>query len=216
MYYKNGMKCHEIKTNLPPFTILDCIYNQKSHKIFVLDTIAYDKRDMMDSDAAFRFFWLKSKFVEDGLKALGNEEALDLVPTYDLCDHFDARKCFETFPIFPDGTELDGYLFYHKEGSYTAGETPLVLWLFPFMIDELLQNFKTHPSYLLTRPSSYTNYLDFIKEFDENMANRRKKKTGTKKSESMEHEPINESGDLEVGWDEIQGMIELEMTGNDV
>lgn len=170
---------------------------------------------MINCDSAFRFFWLKSKFEENDLKVTNKENdlSLELIPCYELTDEFAVQTLFQTHPVFDDGTELDGVLYYHKECSYTAGETPLVLWLFAFMIEELFDNIQVHPHYKSQRPATYTNYLDYIKYFDENLRKRKKKRLSST-SESMEHEPVIDS--IEDGEDEMQRMIELEMTGNDV
>lgn len=37
-----------------------------------------------------------------------------------------------------NSAELDGLLFYHREGHYTRGRTPLVTWLKPYMLSEVL------------------------------------------------------------------------------
>lgn len=33
---------------------------------------------------------------------------------------------------------LDGLLFYHKKAHYVGGETPLVGWLYPYMVPEVI------------------------------------------------------------------------------
>ncbi len=38
----------------------------------------------------------------------------------------------------PFDFELDGLLFYHKQGHYFHGATPLVGWLKPFMLPEVI------------------------------------------------------------------------------
>ena len=38
----------------------------------------------------------------------------------------------------PFQAEVDGILFYHKETHYTHGPTPLIGWLKPFMMKEIL------------------------------------------------------------------------------
>lgn len=169
---------------------------------------------MINADSAFRFFWLKSKFLEDDLKIIDKENnlTLDLIMSYDFSDCLSVNILFQTYPIFSDGTDLDGYLFYHKEGSYTAGVTPIVLWLFPFMVEELFDHVKVNPIYISNRPKTYTNYLDYIREFDEKLKKRRGKKSDSRASESMEVNDI----ETDDGRDEMQEMIELEITGNDV
>ena len=164
---------------------------------------------MLDSDSALRFFWLESKFAENVFKVSDQEQNLEfkLLPHFALTDPYAVSSCFDSFPMFQNDVELDGYLFYHKEGSYTAGETPFVLWLFPFMVEELFNDFKVNSSYYQSRPGNYTNYLQFIKEFDEN-SKKRKKKPNI--SDSMELETTISS--LDESRDEMDAMIDLEMT----
>lgn len=201
---------------MPAYTILDCVYCSASQTIYVLDTTAYNDRDLTACDATFRFFWLKSKFMEDSLMVTDKDKILKLVrlESFDFLEPFAIKTCFETaFVGFNDKSELDGYLFYHKEGSYTSGESPLVLWLFPFMIDELFDNYKVDQSFHSKRPENYTNYLDFIKEFNEKSKKRRNKKKTVQSlgGGEMEHESIEVSF-TEDSSDDVQAMIDLEMT----
>lgn len=47
--------------------------------------------------------------------------------------------CLARYPMFPEPvTKVDGLLFYHKDSNYIYGRTPLVTWLFPFMIPDVL------------------------------------------------------------------------------
>ena len=48
------------------------------------------------------------------------------------------RQCFSWQPFPNETLELDGLMFYHKKTAYTTGETPLVGWLKPFMVPEVL------------------------------------------------------------------------------
>lgn len=212
-YTKRGHKLLEMKSTLPAFTILDCVYNKESQIVYVLDVIAYGGRDLIDCDASFRFFWIKSKLLEDGPRFMDKNMKLklDLVPAVDMSDSYAVRNSLQTFPIFSEGTELDGFLFYHKEGSYTAGETPLVLWLFPFMVDELFDEYRVNASYHSEKPTGYTDYLDYIKAFNEKY---QKKHTKHKKAEAMEHE--SDHANEPNCRDELQATIDLEMTGDDV
>ena len=53
--------------------------------------------------------------------------------------------------------QLDGVLFYHRLSHYTFGTTPLVLWLKPHMLSEVLA--LTVPSrHLQAAPQSYTGF----------------------------------------------------------
>lgn len=55
---------------------------------------------------------------------------------------------------------LDGLLFYHKDGQYTKGHTPLVTWLKPFMLPEVLG--VSIPSPLDEQPDGYIDFVHYI------------------------------------------------------
>lgn len=63
---------------------------------------------------------------------------------------------------------LDGLLFYHKDGQYTKGRTPLVTWLKPFMLPEVLGVSVLPP--LSEQPDGYIDFIHYI------LNNRAKKK----------------------------------------
>ncbi|RNA37133.1 Snurportin [Brachionus plicatilis] len=63
--------------------------------------------------------------------------------------------------------EVDGVLFYHKEAHYESGCTPLVGWLKPYMIPEILG--LAMPDWVLKQaPSDYVNVRDSIEKFESN------------------------------------------------
>ena len=220
LYYKNGERLMNISCNVPASSIFDCIYSEVNHTIFILDVLTYAGRDLSDCDTSFRFFWLKSKFIEDNLKITGMQSSLklNLLTNIPHTDNHEVSICFQTPPLFLDGAELDGFLFYHKDASYTSGETPLVLWLFPFMVPELFNGAKVS-EFSEDRPENYTNYLDYIEEFNEKLKKKRNRGKGRRSEEAMEQEAIGEvkeQVDEDENFDEMQAMIDLEMTGNDV
>lgn len=40
----------------------------------------------------------------------------------------------------PFSETMDGVLFFHKEVHYTPGISPLVIWLLPYMVPEVLES----------------------------------------------------------------------------
>ncbi|KAG5669185.1 hypothetical protein PVAND_017079 [Polypedilum vanderplanki] len=212
LYYKNGTENLRFKTNLPQQTILDCILDKISNTLFILDVIKYDGRDFMNCDTSFRHFWIKNKFIESDLKIIDEESdmKMQLLDVYDLADSNQGFSCFQKYPMFNEGTELDGFLFYHKEADYTIGETPLVLWLFPFMIEEVLSMFKVHPNYNNQKPDNYRNYLDYIKIFNETL--KKKRRSRNKSESSMEIQENQDENEFDM-QNEIQKMIDLERFG---
>ncbi|KAG5677052.1 hypothetical protein PVAND_006836 [Polypedilum vanderplanki] len=212
LYYKNGTENLSFKTNLPKQTILDCILNKISNTLFILDVIKYDGRDFTNCDTSLRRFWIKNKFIENDLKVIDERSdiKMQLLESFDLTDMDQIYSCFQKFPIFNEGTELDGFLFYHKEADYAIGETtPLVLWLFPFMIEEVLPMFQVHP-YYKQKPDNYTNYHDYIRMFNENIKNKRKIRS--KDDHKMDVQENQEKNEFDL-QNEIQKMIDLERYG---
>ncbi|XP_064524554.1 snurportin-1 isoform X2 [Pseudopipra pipra] len=106
------------------YTILDCIYNEAQRTYYILDVMCWRGHPVYDCQTDFRFFWLSSKIQEE--KGLG-----------------------ETSRINP----VDGLLFYHRQTHYTPGSTPLVGWLRPYMVPEILG--LTVPSTALTAKPNY-------------------------------------------------------------
>lgn len=87
----------------------------------------------------FRLFWLNSKLEEINQSLTNSSKemkckivALPSVP----CNCGSLSDFLST--LSPELLPLDGLLFYHKEVHYTPGFTPLVNWLKPFMLSEVL------------------------------------------------------------------------------
>lgn len=57
--------------------------------------------------------------------------------------------------------QVDGVLFYHKRTHYTFGTTPLVVWLKPYMLPELL-DIPVPDSMLANMPVSYSSYSEHL------------------------------------------------------
>lgn len=136
---------------------------------------------MTNCDTAFRRYWIGSKFFECRLgvidvKLPNNNMKLNFIDGYEFSQPHRIHRCFQHIPCFPElGAELDGFLFYHKDASYTPGETPLVLWLFPYMVDEVLTMFRVHPDYNSLKPDGYTTYLEQIEKFQEKQNHKKEK-----------------------------------------
>jgi len=54
---------------------------------------------------------------------------------------------------------LDGLLFYHQNSHYIPGTSPLVLWLKPSMLPEIL-NVSVPEVYIQTNPENCANIMD--------------------------------------------------------
>jgi snurportin-1 len=128
---------YEFPSALPnAYTLIDCIYCPPENKYYALDLLCWNGHTFLDCETEFRFFWLQSKFME--YPEMTQRSRLNPSP-------------FERLPFFPcseDGIsqavnhfppgKLDGLWFFHKKAHYHLGVTPLVGWLKPYMVPEML------------------------------------------------------------------------------
>jgi len=158
-----------------------------------------------------RRFWLHSRINEDHPELL-EASSVNKFPMIPLpahpCDELHLRKTFNKYPIFPHNSpELDGILFYHTEGFYTRGETPLVGWLKPFMIPEVFKVEIVEP-YMALMPSNYETYSLYIEEFNR-MYSEKKKRGLLKGKEVGSQNGMDTSSDPE----EIMSVDQIEELG---
>ncbi|NXX94923.1 SPN1 protein, partial [Centropus bengalensis] len=118
------------------YSILDCIYNEVKQTYYILDVMCWRGHPVYDCQTDFRFFWLFSKIQEE--EGLGEKSRINPFKFVGLqnfpCTSESLCKVLATdFPF-----EVDGLLFYHKQTHYTPGSTPLVGWLRPYMVPEIL------------------------------------------------------------------------------
>ncbi|CAK1544643.1 unnamed protein product [Leptosia nina] len=200
-YTKFGKFKFECKTGLPggsPETsgkhescVLDCFYDSLGQQMYVLDLLAWKTQPMTDGEMEFRQFWLKSY--------LDNVEAIKTVSKYNKivfkllpmipCSRNSLNTFLSKYPPCedPEFPCLDGFLFYHKQAHYVSGQTPLVGWLFPYMITEILgSDIPVNPEYFKNRPNDYTNQAEFIQKFE--VQQMKKKDRRGRRNTSMEFE----------------------------
>ena len=182
-YNNSGRLRSKFHSNLPgdknnSVSILDCVFDEHLQEYWVLDVIAYNNQDYVDCDAEFRFYWIRSKLEEEQLSTVGgrNNYAFKAIPFYDCANEMSIESCLLMYPQFDGDTPaLDGFLFYHKESSYVKGKTPLVCWLFAFMIPEVLHFDTINFNYLSQKPENYVDYQSFIVQFDMDLAKKKKR-----------------------------------------
>lgn len=186
VYSKKGRFIKCFRSRLPgdqrqrqSTTMLDCFYVPTLSEYFVLDVLVYGGQDLTDCEASFRFYWIRSRLQEDNLDAVSmqNQHAFRTIDSSECGDEIALNSLLASFPLWASNTpELDGFLFYHKESAYVSGTTPLVLWLFAFMLPEVLNVPELNENYLLQKPDDYTNYLTFIDDFNRTIEQRRRNK----------------------------------------
>ncbi|XP_042331196.1 snurportin-1 [Sceloporus undulatus] len=118
------------------YTILDCIFNEAKQTYYILDVMCWRGHPVYDCQTDFRFYWLQSKMQEE--EGLGEKSRLNPFKFVGLQSYSCAPEslCEVLSTDFP--FEVDGLLFYHKQSHYNPGSTPLVGWLRPYMVSDIL------------------------------------------------------------------------------
>ncbi|CAH2102666.1 unnamed protein product [Euphydryas editha] len=163
--YNNGKNC----------CILDCIYNENTNTVYLLDIISWNKRLITDGETEFRQYWMEiqlENFPETKTINEKNKILIKILPMIPCTNHF-LSHLLSTYPQFENNSPpLDGLMFYHKNACYISGETPLVGWLYPYMVPEVLgKDIDVHPKYMDQMPDGYVNQADFIQNLKKNYKN---------------------------------------------
>ncbi|XP_045539583.1 snurportin-1 [Papilio machaon] len=202
LYGKHGQFIKEVRTALPGgnpgeyllrsgnFSVLDAFYLEKNNTLYVLDLLAWNSQPMTNGEAQFRQFWLQTHLQEiEGLHTISkkNKIIIQLLPTVS-CDKDSFNAFMMKYPHFESNYPLlDGLLFYHKLANYSAGQTPLVGWLYPYMVREVLgSDIIVNAIYETQRPLNYINQATFIREFTSH--SKKKRRTRKTSTSSMETE----------------------------
>ncbi|XP_014219467.1 snurportin-1 [Copidosoma floridanum] len=164
MYSRRGIQLTSFKSLLPGgssatfrnhCTILDCIWTKDKETVYVLDVIVWSNQEMLNCDTEFRFYWLRTQLndinsIKDQ-KEDTNDFSIVALPTVNCNQDF--TECLQDVA---ETLTIDGLLFYHKEAHYTSGRTPLVTWLKPYMLPEVLGI--SVPEEYIEKPPSYINF----------------------------------------------------------
>ncbi|XP_046806971.1 snurportin-1 [Lucilia cuprina] len=183
------------------YCILDCIYCKEMDIFYILDALHFSI-PLVDCDAEFRFFWLKSKLNEldefEGKLKYDNLKLFKLLENYDMSNEERTFVALQRYPLWVDNRpQLDGFLFYHKKSHYVYGTTPLVCWLFAFMLPDVLQ---MAVSRCYASPDNYCkqNPWRYMDEFDKRL----KIKHCSQKEYPLEKNSTAMDEDLEyIEWD---------------
>uniref|UniRef100_G1Q2I2 Snurportin-1 n=1 Tax=Myotis lucifugus TaxID=59463 RepID=G1Q2I2_MYOLU len=143
-------------------TILDCIYSEAKQTYYILDVMCWRGHPFYDCQTDFRFYWMHSKLSEE--EGLGENTKLNPFKFVGL----------KNFPCTPESLgkvlsmdfpfEVDGLLFYHKQTHYSPGSTPLVGWLRPYMVSDILGVAMPAGGPLTTKPEYAGHQLQQIIE----------------------------------------------------
>ncbi|XP_039487629.1 snurportin-1 [Drosophila santomea] len=215
-YSKGGWMFMDWRSSLPGDwqlqkgqTILDCVYVEDADTFYVLDAIAFGQQDLQECEASFRFYWLRARFEENDYAKISehNEKKFKLLDHFDFEDTSAVEQALHKYPIFPENKPvLDGFLFYHKEASYVCRETPLVCWLFPFMMQDVL-GLPVSKSYEAPEDYQPSHVLQYMDTFDRKLAEHRKNlKEQKKRVNELEQAPHTMEADEDVESDEYDSL----------
>lgn len=212
VYSKHGVFQRKFQSALPGggggggatrhnLTVLDCVHVTGCDEFWILDVLAYGNQSVVNCEASFRFFWIANKVRDDSLAIVEpdrNECSFRMVPFVECSDEPAMAECLQRWPMWPENRpELDGLLFYHKESSYVAGVTPLVGWLYPFMLTEIL-GLSVQEQYTAATPSGYVGAQEFIDQFEANLRAKRNRSRRNRRgggADRMDEEPTIETED---------------------
>jgi len=146
VFGKNNNLMWTLSTRLPKQTILFCIYDKRSSIYHIVDIIMWNGQDYSTQvECQCRFFVLTSLIGDPRLN-----QHFQILPRWILGE----KQIFNQEDI-----SEDGYLFYHPMGFYESGYSPLVCWLKPFMIEEILG---ININGLIEKPDGYITARDFM------------------------------------------------------
>jgi len=144
-------------------TILDCLYSETERTYYILDLMCWNGHTIYESETEFRSYWLHEKLQEYSF--LGEQSKVN---PYKFVPLPSFRCKQEDIAAAVNGAqfEIDGLLFFHKRTHYTFGSTPLVVWLKPYMLGEIL-GITVNEGQMGHRPSDYTTYGDHVEKWKE-------------------------------------------------
>uniref|UniRef100_A0A674N5I8 Snurportin-1 n=1 Tax=Takifugu rubripes TaxID=31033 RepID=A0A674N5I8_TAKRU len=164
------------------YTILDCIYSEVDRTFYILDVMCWRGHPVYDCATDFRFYWLQSKVQEaEGLSEIAKRNPFRFVSLHSAdCTVESFQKALAAEYTF----NVDGLLFYHRQTHYTPGSTPLVGWLRPYMVSDIL-GIEVPEGPLTTKPQYASHQMQQILEH---------------KKPSSEVRPANASGGYELEY----------------
>lgn len=169
VFNKDGESIKEFKAAIPgrfkdDNAVLDCILNEKEKTFFILDLVEWHGLNYMEYDTSFRLHWLKQKIEEDcpHVTKFSKDNIYKFIPLpFMKCDK-ESLTILMTEPM-PFTQKLDGILFYDMMSPYISGISSRVLWLEPFMLEEIL-DIKI-PAHFNLKPKNYSDAKKYIEDY---------------------------------------------------
>ncbi|KYN33260.1 Snurportin-1 [Trachymyrmex septentrionalis] len=139
---------------------VDCLWIKNRKLFYILDVLYWSQLPFTNCQAEFRFFWITTKFQEipefKERNADTNKYPILTLPNINCNSDINSALA-----NLDNKQSLDGLLFYHRQALYTYGLTPLVTWLKPFMLSEVLGI--SIPSFD-EKPDNYISFEDHVQK----------------------------------------------------
>ncbi|CAI4232657.1 unnamed protein product [Auanema sp. JU1783] len=135
LYNKKGRLLTQFRSALPcrgGLTVIDGIWDDKN--IYCLDLLSWDGQVFTDSPFDLRRFWINSKLQENPSLTKGKKHNFLELPQCSCAK----QNMEEMVKDVEEKYKLDGFLFYYSKVFYEEGQNPLIGWLKPWMLTELL------------------------------------------------------------------------------
>ncbi|XP_014478637.1 PREDICTED: snurportin-1 [Dinoponera quadriceps] len=152
------------KTHRSKYTIIDCIWVKSQQTYYVIDVLAWASVPTMLCEAECRRFFVNSHLRD--IEELRTENEINkyrILPLPQVNCDVDLGSTLEQIG---EQYSLDGLLFYHRNGYYKFGFSPLAVWLKPFMLSEIFGIFV--PSPYDEKPDGYIDYKHYICQITQN------------------------------------------------
>ncbi|XP_018303853.1 snurportin-1 isoform X2 [Mycetomoellerius zeteki] len=140
---------------------IDCLWIKNRKLFYILDVLYWSLLPFTNCQAEFRFFWIKNKFQEIPQFKERNTDTnrYPILPLPNINCNSNVNSALANLD---NEQPLDGLLFYHRQALYTYGLTPLVTWLKPFMLPEVLGISVISP--FDEKPNDYINFEHHIQK----------------------------------------------------
>ncbi|CAG5134387.1 unnamed protein product [Candidula unifasciata] len=217
-YSKSGYCINTFPSHLPGgcrssreknTTILDCLYSEANQTYYILDLMCWNGCSVYDSETEFRFYWMHEKLREySSLQETSSSNPFKFIGL----PSFGCTQDVISTAIASAAFQIDGILFYHKRTHYIFGSSPLVVWLKPFMLEEIL-GITVPDCQKVEMPQNYTNYAEHMKQVEEErlkqekLREERQKQGDTGKKFRQRHgRRRKEAGEMDTSHPESDGL----------
>ncbi|XP_072752520.1 snurportin-1 [Anoplolepis gracilipes] len=179
-YSRRGVLCNTFPSALPGgnsnadmrhSAIVDCIWVKNQQVYYICDVLYWCILPFTNCEAVFRLYWINNKIheIEEFKECDSDANKFRILPLQNIDCNSDLSSALAQLDL--ELNCIDGFLFYHRNAQYNFGYTPLVTWLKPFMLSEVLGIFV--PSPFDEKPDDYINFEHYIHKNTKSSSNKK-------------------------------------------